>query len=75
MIALIDSFRVIAFDHRKSVIPKITEECPSDVTFYVNHEKSSSSVVYEHFSSKLADMRSTDVSRTEINLLSASVQI
>ncbi|KAK9286303.1 hypothetical protein L1049_014693 [Liquidambar formosana] len=52
---------VIGFDHRKSVLSHIssTEDCPANLSFHVDLEKSSSSAVYEYFSTKLADMKST----------------
>ncbi|XP_024182194.1 uncharacterized protein LOC112187572 isoform X2 [Rosa chinensis] len=52
------SCEVIAFDHRKSVLPEMPsdEDCPDNLTFRVNTEKSSSSAVYDYFSAKLADV-------------------
>ncbi|KAK0589457.1 hypothetical protein LWI29_014577 [Acer saccharum] len=52
--------QVIGFDHRKSVLAQITQDCPKEVTYYVDLEKSSSSAVYEYFSSKLSDTKSPD---------------
>ncbi|KAK0590906.1 hypothetical protein LWI29_033049 [Acer saccharum] len=52
--------QVIGFDHRKSVLAQITQDCPKEVTYYVDLEKSSSSAVYEYFSSKLLDTKSLD---------------
>ncbi|XP_004288081.1 PREDICTED: uncharacterized protein LOC101309289 [Fragaria vesca subsp. vesca] len=51
------SCEVIGFDHRKSALaelPSNGEDCPENLTFRVNTEKSSSSAVYDYFSSKLA---------------------
>ncbi|KAM5577588.1 hypothetical protein ABKV19_008101 [Rosa sericea] len=48
------SCEVIAFDHRKSVLSD--EDCPDNLTFRVNTEKSSSSAVYDYFSAKLANI-------------------
>ncbi|KAL5787872.1 hypothetical protein ACOSP7_004821 [Xanthoceras sorbifolium] len=52
--------QVIGFDHRKSVLAQLTQDRPKEVTFYVDLEKSSSSAVYEYFSSKLSDTKSPD---------------
>ncbi|XP_031281825.1 uncharacterized protein LOC116140318 isoform X1 [Pistacia vera] len=48
---------VIGFDHRKSVLPHIKEDHPKKVTFYADLDKSSSTAVYEYFSSKLVEMK------------------
>ncbi|KAK9949900.1 hypothetical protein M0R45_005410 [Rubus argutus] len=47
------------FDHRKFVLREIPsgEDCPKNLTFEVNTEKSSSSAVYDYFSTKLADIK------------------
>lgn len=66
-------FRVIGFDHRKSVLGQITSDHPDKVTFYVDLEKSSSTAAYEYFSSKLVDLNSPDVSRSEIVLFCAAL--
>ncbi|EEF44089.1 uncharacterized protein LOC8279198 isoform X2 [Ricinus communis] len=52
--------QVLGFDHRKSLLSRISsiEECPENVTFHVDVEKSSSSVVYEYYSNRLIDMKS-----------------
>ncbi|KAA0031403.1 hypothetical protein IC582_000180 [Cucumis melo] len=49
---------VLCFDHRKSSLPHITpmEDCPKNLSIRVNLEKSSSTAVYEYFSSRLVDM-------------------
>ncbi|WCJ18175.1 hypothetical protein M5689_000549 [Euphorbia peplus] len=51
---------VIGFDHRKSVLHRVScmDECPERVKFHVDLEKSSSSAVYEYFSSKLVELKS-----------------
>ncbi|PON93710.1 heat shock protein [Trema orientale] len=56
------SFEVIGFDHRKSVLAKIPceEDCPANLTFHLNVEKSSSMAVYEYFSAKLAETKHFD---------------
>lgn len=66
-------FRVIGFDHRKSVLAQITNDHPDKVKFYVDLEKSSSTAAYEYFSSKLVDLNSPDVSRCEIMLFCAAL--
>ncbi|KAL4615010.1 hypothetical protein ACB092_07G093400 [Castanea dentata] len=50
------SFQVIAFDHRKSVLAQIPceEDCPLNLKFHVDVEKSSSSAVYGYFCDQLA---------------------
>ncbi|KAF9611874.1 hypothetical protein IFM89_036657 [Coptis chinensis] len=47
--------QVLVFDHRKSSLSKIPSygDCPENVTFNVDVEKSSSTAVYDYFSSKL----------------------
>ncbi|XP_052207370.1 uncharacterized protein LOC127811492 isoform X2 [Diospyros lotus] len=54
--------RVIAFEHRKSVLSKFASEHDRNgkLTFYVDTEKSSSTAVYEYFSAKLSNMKSSD---------------
>lgn len=55
---------MIGFEHRKSVISKLSNEEGGfqNVEFHVDVEKSSSTAAYEYFSSKLVDMRTNDVS-------------
>ncbi|WOG82682.1 hypothetical protein DCAR_0101848 [Daucus carota subsp. sativus] len=62
--------QVIAFDHRKSVVSKITipEDCSQNLIFHMDTERSSSTIAYEYFSAKLLEMRSNDAEI--INLLS-----
>ncbi|CAL5438410.1 unnamed protein product [Camellia sinensis] len=57
------SCEVIGFDHRKSVLSKISSDhdCSGNLTFHVDIEKSSSTTVYEYFSSKLSKMKYGDV--------------
>lgn len=62
-VLIVDSFRVIGFDHRKSVLAQIKEDHPKKVTFYTDLEKSSSTAVHEYFSSKLVEMNPVDVGR------------
>lgn len=70
MVFLIHSFfffgliRVIAFEHRKSVVSKINvpEYCSQKLMFHVDTERSSSTMAYEYFSAQLLEMRSNDVS-------------
>ncbi|KAL7199664.1 hypothetical protein ACSBR2_021873 [Camellia fascicularis] len=54
--------RVIGFDHRKSVLSKISSDhdCSGNLTFHVDIEKSSSTAVYEYFSAKLSEMKYSD---------------
>uniref|UniRef100_A0A2P2JCR2 Uncharacterized protein n=1 Tax=Rhizophora mucronata TaxID=61149 RepID=A0A2P2JCR2_RHIMU len=54
--------KIIGFDHRKSVLSRIQsiQDCADKVSFCVDFEKSSSSAVYDFFSSKLADVKSPD---------------
>ncbi|XP_022971947.1 uncharacterized protein LOC111470618 [Cucurbita maxima] len=49
---------VVCFDHRKSSLPHTipTEDRPKNLSIRVNLEKSSSTAVYEYFSSRLKDM-------------------
>lgn len=56
--------RVIGFDHRRSVLPKISCDhgCSGKLTFHVDLDKSSSTAVYEYFSAKLLVMESSNVS-------------
>ncbi|XP_022763619.1 uncharacterized protein LOC111309060 isoform X2 [Durio zibethinus] len=63
---------VIAFDHRKSALPKINSSEDLRITFNINLEKSSSIAVYEYFSDKLANMVSPDVETA--NLLNSEVR-
>ncbi|PNX70069.1 hypothetical protein L195_g057069, partial [Trifolium pratense] len=68
--------RIIGFDHRKSVLSNIpsANECTENIMINVNHEKSSSRAVYEYFTNKHEDVKSSDgvwslflsISRTEI---------
>ena len=62
---LVGSIRVIAFDHQKSTLSRISsvEHCPDNLTFHTNVEKSSARAVYDYFSEKLAEVRSPDVGR------------
>ncbi|KAJ7946804.1 Heat shock protein [Quillaja saponaria] len=62
---------VIGFDHRKSVIPHIpsAKDCPENLTFHFNVEKSSSTAVYEYFSAKLANIVVPDGMVAEWSLL------
>lgn len=50
--------KVIGFDHRKSVLRHIpsANDCPENIVINVNHEKSSSSSVYEYFAGKLEEV-------------------
>lgn len=56
------SCKVIGFDHRKSVLPKIASDidCDGKVTYLVDLEKSSSRAVYEYYSSELSKIKSSD---------------
>ncbi|XP_042006072.1 uncharacterized protein LOC121754845 [Salvia splendens] len=56
-------FRVIGFDHRKSVLSQISsgEDSDPNISFHVNIEKSSSTTVYEYFSAKLSDTISDQI--------------
>nr|GMC87674.1 uncharacterized protein LOC109161432 [Ipomoea batatas] len=60
----VEPFRVLAFDHRKSVVSHVPlmEECDESLRFQVNLEKSSSCAAYDYFSSKLSLIGSTDAS-------------
>lgn len=62
------SCTVIGFDHRRSVLPKIScdHSCSGKLTFHVDLDKSSSTAVYEYFSAKLLVMES---SNGEVNYL------
>ncbi|KAF5181907.1 heat shock protein [Thalictrum thalictroides] len=53
--------QVIVFDHRNSSISKIPkeEDCPENLKININVEKSSSTAVYNYFSSKLKEATST----------------
>ncbi|KAK1386169.1 hypothetical protein POM88_023904 [Heracleum sosnowskyi] len=66
--------QVIAFDHRKSVVSKITipEDCSQKLMFHVDTERSSSTMAYEYFSAKLVEMRSNDAEI--MNLLNGKEQ-
>ncbi|XP_043703262.1 uncharacterized protein LOC122653481 isoform X2 [Telopea speciosissima] len=52
--------RVTAFDHRKSTLAKISpaEDCPTNLTFYIDVEKSSSSAAYDYFANKCKEQES-----------------
>ncbi|KAF6169225.1 hypothetical protein GIB67_013655, partial [Kingdonia uniflora] len=54
--------RVMAFDHRKSVFSMIPmgKDCPENLTFRIDVEKSSSSAVYEYFSNRVSEVESSD---------------
>ncbi|XP_028087536.1 uncharacterized protein LOC114288253 [Camellia sinensis] len=56
------SCEVIGFDHRKSILSKISSDhdCSGNLTFHVDIEKSSSTAVYEYFSAKLSEMKYGD---------------
>jgi len=55
--------RIIGFDHRKSVLSQIpsANECPENIMINVNHEKSSSRAVYEYFTDKHKDIKTSNV--------------
>lgn len=55
---------MIGFDHRKSVLRNVPsmEDCPENLAFHVNVEKSSSTAVYDYFSAKIAEARCSGVS-------------
>ncbi|XP_045826286.1 uncharacterized protein LOC123918322 isoform X1 [Trifolium pratense] len=54
--------KIIGFDHRKSVLSNIpsANECTENIMINVNHEKSSSRAVYEYFTNKHEDVKSSD---------------
>ncbi|WJX46462.1 hypothetical protein P8452_33263 [Trifolium repens] len=54
--------KIIGFDHRKSVLSHIpsTNECLENIMINVNHEKSSSRAVYEYFTNKHKDIKTSD---------------
>ncbi|CAL5358217.1 unnamed protein product [Camellia sinensis] len=56
------SCEVIGFDHRKSVLSKISSDydCSGNLTFHVDLEKSSLTTVYEYFSANLSEMKYGD---------------
>ncbi|CAL5438550.1 unnamed protein product [Camellia sinensis] len=56
------SCEVIGFNHRKSVLSKISSDhdCSGNLTFHVDIKKSSSTTVYEYFSAKLSEMKYGD---------------
>ncbi|KAG8368542.1 hypothetical protein BUALT_Bualt15G0056400 [Buddleja alternifolia] len=56
------AIRVIGFDHRKSVLPRLSSREVSDtnLTFHVNVEKSSSTAAYEYFSAQVLESRCDD---------------
>ncbi|XP_059647948.1 uncharacterized protein LOC132294195 [Cornus florida] len=56
------SSEVIGFDHRKSVLSKISskEDRSENVIFHVDLEKSSSTSAYEYFSAELSKMKISD---------------
>ncbi|KAL5705505.1 hypothetical protein ACHQM5_023803 [Ranunculus cassubicifolius] len=53
--------RVIVFDHRKSSISKVpnVEDCPDNLKFNIDIERSSSRAVYDYFSKKIEEKTST----------------
>ncbi|CAA0822437.1 Unknown protein, partial [Striga hermonthica] len=55
----ISSSRVIVFDHKKYVFLRISvrEDFDTNITLYVNIERSSSTAAYEYFSAKLLEKR------------------
>ncbi|KAG1369806.1 hypothetical protein COCNU_15G001720 [Cocos nucifera] len=55
--------RVIAFDHRKSTMARISQfrECPENLELRVDTSKCSARTVYEFFSEKLSEMNSSSV--------------
>ncbi|KAG7011565.1 hypothetical protein SDJN02_26471, partial [Cucurbita argyrosperma subsp. argyrosperma] len=59
---------VVCFDHRKSSLPHTipTEDRPKNLSIRVNLEKSSSTAVYEYFSSRLVDMETPCVSEMDL---------
>ncbi|KAJ8768933.1 hypothetical protein K2173_023928 [Erythroxylum novogranatense] len=59
-ISLQSKCEVIGFDHRKSTLKMFSsiEDLPEKVKFFVDVERSSSNVVYEHFTSKLVNLKS-----------------
>ncbi|XP_057787999.1 uncharacterized protein LOC131005182 [Salvia miltiorrhiza] len=68
------SSMVIGFDHRKSVLSRISsgEDSDPNISFHVNIEKSSSTAVYEYFSAKLSETRSDQID--SISLLNRNDQ-
>lgn len=54
--------KIIGFDHRKSVLSQIpsTNECPENIMINLNHEKSSSRAVYEYFTDKHEDIKTSN---------------
>lgn len=54
--------KIIGFDHRKSVLRHIpsANQCPDNIVINVNHEKSSSRAVYEYFTNKHQDMKTSN---------------
>ncbi|XP_042498730.1 uncharacterized protein LOC122077043 isoform X2 [Macadamia integrifolia] len=52
--------RVIAFDHRNSTLAKMSpaEDCPTNLTFYIDVEKSSSTAAYDYFANKYEERKS-----------------
>lgn len=56
------AIRVIGFDHRKSVLPRIPKMADNpNLCFHVNIEKSSSTAVYEYFLAKLSETKPDQV--------------
>lgn len=55
---------MIGFDHRKSVLSRIptSEDYRGNLTVHIDVEKSSSTAVYEYFSAKLSEIKSSNVS-------------
>lgn len=58
-------FRIIGFDHRKSVLTHIpsANEYPENIMINVNLDKSSSRAVYEYFTDKCKDIKTSNVSK------------
>ncbi|KAJ8764411.1 hypothetical protein K2173_006151 [Erythroxylum novogranatense] len=56
--------KVIGFDHRKSTLKMVSsiEDLPEKVKVFVDVERSNCSVMYEHFTSKLVNLKSGSVS-------------
>lgn len=58
-------FRIIGFDHRKSVLTNVpsANEYQENVMINVNLDKSSSRAVYEYFTNKCKDIKTSNVSK------------
>lgn len=56
--------RIIAFDHRKSMLSRVHSEmdCLENLSINLNTGKSSSIAAYDYFSARLVGTQSTDVS-------------